>query len=330
MDSMLLQVSFFKQVKEKIPAHQSLVDVVAELLSISNDSAYRRIRGEKALSFDEIKTLAGHYHISLDQFLHPDVMAYTFTGNLIARDKPDIENYLHNLVRQLKQIDAANEKHMLYFNKDIPLFNHFLFPELAAFKCYFWSRYNLNYPEFNKGSFLISDFIDLFNKMGKEISSLYLDIPSTEIWNLDCINTTIQQIDYYRESKIFGSNEDILTVYDCLDKLVNHLEKQAETGTKFAINGKPSGNVPYKVYVNEFILGDNTILVECDREKSVFLNHNVINYFSSRQPSIVEYTFTTLQTILQKSTLISGTGEKTRQVFFDTLRERIQQRRKLV
>lgn len=323
MDSTELQASFFRQVKEKLPAHQSLVEVVAALLTMSNDSAYRRIRGEKTLSFDEIKTLAGHFHLSVDQLLHLDGPVYSFTGKFISRDRPDIENYLQDLISQLVQINAAGEKHMLYFNKDIPLFNHFLFPELAAFKCYFWSRYNLNYPEFNRGSFLISDFIDLFNKKGKEISSLYLSIPSTEIWNLDCINTTIRQIDYYRESKIFGSGEDIVTVYNCLDKLVDYLEKQVETGYK-------QDGVAYNVYVNEFILGDNTILVECDGEKAVYFNHNVINYIVTRQPAFVEYTASTLQTILQKSALISGTGEKTRQLFFDNLRERIHQRRKLV
>ena len=104
---------------------------------------------------------------------------------------------------------------------------------------------------------------------------------------------------------------------------MDYLEKQAETGYK-------QDGVAYNVYVNEFILGDNTILVECDGEKAVYFNHNVINYIVTRQPALVEYTASTLQTILQKSALISGTGEKTRQLFFDNLRERIHQRRKLV
>lgn len=330
MDFDTIQSAFFRQVKEKLASHQSLPDVIAELLHISPDSAYRRIRGEKAMTLDEIQILANHFRVSIDQFLQADTGIFIFNGELIDRTAFDLGKYLRNVVQQLQSIAGAHEKEMLYSNKDIPLFHHFLFPELAAFKCYFWSRYNLNYPGFNKGHFLISDFIELFNKTGSEIASLYLQIPSTEIWNLDCINTTIRQIDYYRESKVFKSNEDIITVYDRLEKLVDHLEQQAETGYKFAWNEKPAKKIKYNVYVNEFILGDNTICAQCDGQKMVFFNHNVINYITTTNAVIVDYTFQTMQTLLQKSTLISETGEKSRQLFFDTLRERIHQKKILV
>ena len=45
-----IQGNFFKQIKQNLPAHLSLADEVAELLNISQDSAYRRIRGEKSLA----------------------------------------------------------------------------------------------------------------------------------------------------------------------------------------------------------------------------------------------------------------------------------------
>ncbi|HEV8084375.1 MAG TPA: hypothetical protein VGP55_14305 [Chitinophagaceae bacterium] len=205
-----------------------------------------------------------------------------------------------------------------------------MFPELAAFKCYFWSRYDLDYPKFNKGQFLIEDFIDIFNNTGKKISDLYLKIPSVEIWNLDCINTTIRQIDYYRESRIFKSQQDSETVYSCLEKLVDYIELMVEYGYKFPF-GKPDQKekVKYNVYINEFVLGDNTILVELDGEKMVFLNHNVINYMMTNNKEFINYTFETLKVLLRKSMLISEISEKDRQLFFNTLRERIHERKKL-
>ncbi len=56
MDKPDVQQIFFQHIKSNLAAHLSLVDEVAELLNISNDSAYRRIRGEKPLSFEEIKS----------------------------------------------------------------------------------------------------------------------------------------------------------------------------------------------------------------------------------------------------------------------------------
>ena len=220
-----MQTQFFHYIKERLPAHLSLADEVAELLNISNDSAYRRIRGEKALSFDEMHKLATHFKISLDQFLHLQSNTLTFSANYVSRENFDLKNYLQGIVNQLAYFNSAEKKELFYLNKDIPIFHHFMFPELAAFKCYFWSRYNLNYSQFNKGQFLIEDFVGIFESIGRKISNLYLEIPSTEIWNLDCINTTIRQINYYCETKVFKSQQDIITVYNCLEKLVGHIEQ---------------------------------------------------------------------------------------------------------
>ena len=214
MEAAELQTAFLKQIKKQLPPNLALVDAIAEQLNLSNDSAYRRIRGEKHLTFDEIQILSAHFKISLDSFLHLQNNSLIFWGKNINRSEFDFENYLSGIVRQLEYFASADEKQMFYLNKDIPIFHHFMFPELAAFKCYFWSRYDLDYPKFNKGQFLIEDFIDIFNNSGKKISELYLKIPSTEIWNLDCINTTIRQIDYYRETNIFKSQQDIQTVYN--------------------------------------------------------------------------------------------------------------------
>ncbi|CAN5381026.1 hypothetical protein BH20BAC1_BH20BAC1_18310 [soil metagenome] len=330
MSAAELQIAFLKQIKNKLPQHLALVDAIAEQLNLSNDSAYRRIRGEKHLSFDEIQILSAHYKISLDSFLHLENDSFIFWGKNINRQTFDFENYLQGIVSQLQYFMTATEKRMYYLNKDIPIFHHFMFPELAAFKCYFWSRYDLDYPRFNKGQFFIEDFIDIFNNTGKKISDLYLKIPSIKIWNLDCINTTIRQIDYYRETQIFQSEEDIKTVYNCLEKLVDYIELQVERGYKFPIgNPEQQDKVKYSVYINEFVLGDNTILVELDGRKMVFLNHNVINYMMTNTQEFIHYTFETLQVLLRKSRLISEISERDRQLFFDTLRERIHERRKL-
>ena len=331
MDATELQVDFLKKIKSQLPLHLSLVDAIAELLNISNDSAYRRLRGEKHLTFDEIELLASHYKISLDSFLHLKSNSLVFWGKNIERDHFDFEDYLQGIVKQLEYFMKATDRSLFYLNKDIPIFHHFMFPELAAFKCYFWIRYDLDYPKFNRERFLLDDFLDIFNNTGKKISDLYLQIPSTEIWNLDCINTTIRQIEYYRETKIFKSDEDIAIIYDCLEKLVSHIETQVEYGYKFPFQ-KPEQNekVKYSVFINDFILGDNTIAVELDGERMVFLNHNVINFMMTTNKEFINYTFDTLKILMRKSTLISEISEKDRQIFFNSLRERIHEKRKLL
>ena len=48
------QRKFFEKLKEDYLGKMSLPEELAQLLDISTDSAYRRIRGEKLLHFNEI------------------------------------------------------------------------------------------------------------------------------------------------------------------------------------------------------------------------------------------------------------------------------------
>ena len=137
MNAAELQTAFLKQIKNLLPSHLALVDAIAEQLNLSNDSAYRRIRGEKHLTFDEIQILASYYKISLDSFLHLQNDSLIFWGKNIDRKQFDFENYLQGIVSQLEFFMPAREKQMYSLNKDIPIFHHFMFPELGSIQMLF-------------------------------------------------------------------------------------------------------------------------------------------------------------------------------------------------
>ena len=54
MSTSELQIQIFQHIKAKLPSHISLVDELAQVMDVSTDSAYRRIRGEKPISLEEI------------------------------------------------------------------------------------------------------------------------------------------------------------------------------------------------------------------------------------------------------------------------------------
>src|SRR4051812_22999193 len=101
MDQPSVQQLFFQHIKTSLPPHLSFVDEIGELLNISNDSAYRRIRGEKPISFEEIQKLSSHYKISLDQFLHLQSDSLIFSGRLAMDQEQFFEQYLKNLLQNL-------------------------------------------------------------------------------------------------------------------------------------------------------------------------------------------------------------------------------------
>jgi hypothetical protein len=329
MESASIQVLFFQHLKSSLPAHISMVDNVADLLQISTDSAYRRIRGEKPISFDELKTLCTHYKVSLDQFVHIETDAVIFNGRTASASTFNFEQYLGSVLQQVEFMNSFPKKEMWYLNKDIPIFYHFNFPELAAFKSFFWMRSILNYPEYANKQFKVAEHINEgILHTGQKLAEAYSQLPSQEIWNIESINSTIRQIEYYKETRVFTSRDEIVVLYECLEKTMEHIQRQAEAGYKFSPNGKQiNRHVSYKMYVNEFILGDNTIVALLGDAKVVYLNHSVINFMLTKDPAFCEYTCQHFQNIIKKSTLISEVGEKERSRFFNGIKEKINARK---
>lgn len=325
MENNAVQQLFFQQIKASLPPHLSLVDEVAEILNISNDSAYRRIRGEKGISFDEIQKLSVHYKISLDQFLHLQSDAIIFTGRVNQQSETVFEDYLESVYKNLCLINSFEKRHLYFLMKDIPPFVHFQVPELSAFKFYFWTKSILHYESMQKVKFSLNDpLYEKFYGLSKNVIEAYNKVPTTEIWNVESINSTIRQIEFYRDSGLYKNESDVKLLYDKLEELINHIERQAETGLKFNIGTEPgSHSAPYRLFVNEFVTLDNTLMAEVNNLKLTFINHSVLYFVSTRDEEFNKAMFTTLDNLMKKSTLISGVGEKERVRFFKMLRDKI-------
>lgn len=329
MDSTQLQQFFFQHIKSNLPAHLSFVEEIAEQLNISTDSAYRRIRGEKPISLEEVKKLCTHYRISLDHVLNIESNSTVFFGNWVDVETFDFAKYLEDMLMQLQMISSGTANSMYFEAKDIPPFHHFQFPQLAAFKYFFWMKTILVYPDLAKANFESHQLGKLVQETGKKIIDTYNKIPSVEIWSVETINSTIRQIEYYREAAVFSKKETVDVLYDELLQLIEHIERQAECGEKFPLNGSPAGDKNnFQLYFNEVILGHNTILSVTNDQKTVFINHGVLNYMITRDSRFCDYTKKSLENIMRKSSLISSVSEKERNRFFHVLKEKIQLRQK--
>ncbi len=325
MNTSDVQAMLFNHVRARLPEHLSLVDEVAELLNISNDSAYRRIRGEKTIAFDELRVICNKYHISLDQLLLIQTNTVIFAGNNVDTASFGFNEYLNDVAHNLELFLSLPKARLYYYNKDIPIFHFMPFPELRAFKFFFWKRTLMGYPELAKQQFTGDETDEKSSELALKIIRLYNQINSTEIWNEENVHSSIRQIEFYRQSNVFADKYILKKVYEQLDELLNHLELQAEAGKKFSYGHQPGTNAAdYDIFVNECLIGDNTIFVDSDEKRQITcLNHNGLNFTSTQDQSFCDYTFRNLQNIMRKSAHISRVGEKERTMFFNTLHQKI-------
>ena len=327
MSTSELQIQIFQHIKAKLPPHISLVDELAQVMDVSTDSAYRRIRGEKPISLEEIYKICVRYGLSLDNLLNLKSDAFMFKGNFVNPHAFKYDDYLSNVMQQMKYMAGFKQKSMTYLAKDIPLFHHYHIREIAAFKYYFWMKNILQHPDFSNKKFRLDDYPDEFYELGVKTLSYFNQFDSEELWNIESINSTLRQIDYYYDSNIFSNSDEIHILYEAAEKLISHLEYQATEGYKFSVDDlkKPLGK--YQMYFNEILILEGNILITLDGNKTAFLIHNVLNFLLTTDVRFCDNMNEHIQNLKRKSTLISTVSERERSRFFKYLRQRIETRK---
>ncbi|MEO6583428.1 MAG: hypothetical protein ABIO05_03840, partial [Ferruginibacter sp.] len=113
------------------------------------------------------------------------------------------------------------------------------------------------------------------------------------------------------------------------EKTIDHLQLQAENGCKFMPGDtEVSYKAPLQLYVNEVVLGSNTVFAELDNARTSIITYNVLNYMMTGHQRFCDKGFSSFDNLVSRSSLISATGEKDRNRFFYQLKERIRVLRK--
>lgn len=322
-----IQSSFLNQVRSKLPPSLSFADELAELLNISRDSAYRRIRGETLLSLDEVKKMCDHFRISLDYALSPSSEVVTFQVRALNWDTFSFEKWLQSIFDNLNMISQFSEKTVIYHAKDLPIFHFFQYPALSAFKMYFWMKFFVRSPsKLDMGKFTPNVISHELLSLGSRIWDKYADIPSTEILSAEVLTATLRNIEFTKECGFFENNEDGLMLCDLCETLIETLDKQAEAGRKGSAPLYQDG-APYDIYHNEVLIGDNTILFKMGEKRVTFITSNNFDILTTSQESFCHQTEGHINNLLSKSTLISNNAQKERSKFFNKLRARVAETR---
>ena len=325
MNTIELQQKLFTYLKENIPPHLSLVDELCDLLDLGTDSVYRRIRGEKSITLAELKRICEHYRVSIDQLLQLQNDSAFFDAPGINTVPENFSDYLNEILRKFRYFNTFKKTEMQYFCKDIPIWSFYLFPELSAFKTFFWSKTFHNHPELNNKVFSLQEYpyYECF-LIGQQILEEQNRIPSIELWNLESINSTINQIAYYKEINNFKTHDDFLAVVNSFQQTLDHLQLQAEKGFKFMPGATDlSYRAPVKLYIHELIMGNNTMLLNLDNKKLAMITYGVFNYLFTTDIRFSSKITAMFDTLFNRSTLISKTDEKARNKFFNAFREKV-------
>lgn len=323
MQALELQTGFFKLIKERLPAHMSLVHEIAQLLNISSDSAYRRIRGEKTLRFDEIQLLVSHFKISLDQFFQLPSDTYFFFGDLLEKNKLDIRKTFKSLNEYLSIVLHSYKKEITGCFNDIPFLYSCNFLPLAAFQCYLLEKKLMNGSEAAETKFRVSGYGTLLGQELDKMADAYSLIPSREIWNAGFMDHTLNQMEYCIAKGLFASDSDLNAVRDSMASLIDLLETQSLKKFKTISPKKISekDEAECLMYINYDLPLSDMVMVESDDLRIVGLQHNIINYAFTSDDYFVKYTRNSIERVINASIRLDTLSPTAHQHFFNTLRK---------
>lgn len=320
-----IQLRLINVIRDQLPDHVSLVDEIADLLEISNDSAYRRIRGEKPLSLHEVQKLASKFQISLDDLIGNPKNSVTFRTSFLEETGYTFVDWMKNVLHFARETSRVEDAEVIFILNELNIYHMVEVPEVCAFKLFFWSKSNLDFPGHRDLKFSVKRMDDEALRLSEEISRHYVKIRTIEFTTEESLNSILKQILFYSEAGYFDTPEDAFILCDKLHDLLDHQKRQAELGFKFPLNGvQPTGEEGnFKLYHNDIILADNTILVKAGDTRATYLTNNAINLIVSYDREYFEYSYAWGRNLLSKSVPISGTAEKERNRFFRNLHKKI-------
>lgn len=314
-----IQLALFELLKSKIPGNISLIDILSDLLNISGDGIYRRMRGDKLLDLDELTKICMHFSVSMDGIMGLKRQALQFNYAPIDLNNPEMyKQYMKQLLSSFSDLSKVEDKEVFFTAIDIPMFHFLPFLELTLFKVFSWSNstgaFQGKYGEFCN---LIKDdeLIDIYSQLMKA----YIAIPSVEIWTEGTFDAILRSIEYSFESGYFSSANEALLLCSQLLDMVTNINKWSDRGFK----DEPSSIIPYKLYVSDIELENNYVILKRGNTISCIIKLYTINSMSTTHPDFCHESMKWINNTMKKSILISGGSQKESFKFFNLLTQKI-------
>lgn len=297
------------------PANVSIAREISELLDISQDSVYRRLRNETDYTLDEAAKIANHFNLPLEALNNERHAIVSFKTNKLSDEPESYQKYLDNMHESIKRVAQFERAEIFFGAEDIPVFYHYSIPLLMKFKIIYWLKSLLLVPEFQNKHYEEIEVPERITRTAEEIYSIFSRVNSTEIWTSETVLSTIKQIRFYWDAGFFQKTESALVVIDELETTIRMIQKQAETGHKFSSSGTMSP-ATYRLFVSDVMIGTNSLLVEAGDFKVSFISYSTFNFMQTTNSDFNAQNEQWMNNLISRSTLISTVSEKQRNQFF--------------
>ncbi|MFT5724587.1 MAG: hypothetical protein ACI9JN_001706, partial [Bacteroidia bacterium] len=211
-------------------SNTSLAKDLCDLLGLSKDSVYRRLRGDASFTLDEAVCISKEYKISLDLLMSSHFNTFgTYRFRPLYDEEPQLSENV-KVVTKLLTYFSEQDGTLHYVAEAIPLFRLLGANKLRDFAVYYWKKVILNYPshqliKFDEAYFIPKEYILIVD----DLVSQYHSTDLVEVWTKDTIQKLLFQIEYSVESGFITSLSIINDIYDEVKALLEEVSFAAQS-----------------------------------------------------------------------------------------------------
>jgi transcriptional regulator with XRE-family HTH domain len=326
MDGYRLQILLFDLIRERVKDPKYWIDEIAGKLNLSKSAVYKKVNATSSLSLEELSDLLIIYDISFDQLIRPETPTINFTFPNLTNPIRSFLDFILPLKDLIEKYTSLPDSEVEYATQELPIFYWLLDRDLCYFKLYTFARTLWELEEYQKTPFSLNGYSGeaIIKREAIDSASAYFDIPSTEFWNENILNNTLNQIKYFVKSGLFSELQDALTICLGLKKMILHIREMAKAGKKFMPGTEPTKNHPeFRLFHNEIAHTNNTILVQSDTLEAVFSTYDSPNFIVSQDERLVDYTRTWFEKLKTYSQPVSKEAAKSRLFLFNQIIKKI-------
>lgn len=305
------------KILDVMPGNIKPVNLLMDILDIGKESAYRRLRGEKAFSLEEIYKLSLNLHFSLDEIIgnnKTDAAAFNHIGTVNQSPDKNLLVFFHYYEIHLQRlIDSDN-------SDIICTLNHFLntmfvgYEHLFKFIYYRWMHQMTNVPLNYLYSELVipSEIKEICNRMvllNTKLKRLTLIVDNNLFLNL------IKEMQYFYVRGLLNDME-MKTLQTEFRRYLDDIEKTINRG--ISTNG-----TQIKIYLSVLHISSTTTFSQWDgNEESAFWHHYGYPIYT-RSKEITTRHRLWIDSLKKYCTIISQSNELLQAEFLNKQREYI-------
>lgn len=307
-----LQQEFKDALTFKVPKRADLVKKLGSILNIELESVSRRLSGRVQFSINEMAKIANELNISIDTLLTKN-NGYTWIP--IMLESPMKQESMNALIKKMSSLISEIPKIISYpcdfecIFDSLPFELTIKYRYLLKFMYFKWGHYFVGNDEFiNYDSWEIPpkllELESKYNVLADNISS------STYIWNHSLVWKLVREVEYFRKMGAISPEAKGLILEDIYELL-----RDLEEINKYGMEGENGNKKSF--YICHATLGVNCWSYISDRGSVAYstTSFSHTSLLTSQESCLAMREW--IHSLKKLSTLISGTGNIIRRVFFE-------------